>query len=513
MADSTRVTRMKSGFFLSAAVVLALSLSGSSASAALTSSEKGQIKDFITAAKVENAAQVRSLVARTDLTPDEAAGALSDAIGPLAWSDAKGAFLRELVMNGPTSTRSPLAVAATKALLARADNVFQHEQDKLEKDRSAVAELVALYAWLDTNIANAGTPTAAAHDANAGLTPATYEECSKLLKDHVEKNSKWLKGDGALPDSTARVRAQAQATLLDMMPDGLTRRVEAADRLGLKGARKQMLTDWGVLYEDAGKLDEAKVEKVRQTLVRMAGARSELELVFYGPTDHRQGLRARGAVAHVVGGNDRYPFDGDAPGTWDPGVGTITHDLSVIAAAHAMKSSAALKSQVEKDVAASSSDPGRVLGRPRAPSAEYILGAAINAVMTDAQRAIDLCVTRFNGGQPQTAALLSDAVAALAAYAPEESKKAATANPKIEVGKSGASAFAPMTNIKKGPSDTTASFTLDGHTWNIDRQGAANAVVGIRRDGAAASSPKVAAPAVAVGSPAPAGKPSTPPKK
>src|SRR6185295_16283393 len=109
--------------------------------------------------------------------------------------------------------------------------------------RAAISELVALYAWLDMNVANAGTPTATGHDPNAGLTPATYEECSKALKEHVEKNAKWLKGFQDVPDHTARIRAQAQSTLVDMMPDGLTRKVEAATRLGLVGTRKQIMTD------------------------------------------------------------------------------------------------------------------------------------------------------------------------------------------------------------------------------------------------------------------------------
>lgn len=498
---------MKSRPFLTAAFGLALSLSASTASAALTSSEKGQIKDFITAAKVENAGQVRSLVARTDLTPEESSEVLVDSIAPLAWSDAKGAFLKELVMGGAPSTRPVLATAATKAILARADNILQHEGDKLEKNRSAVAELVALYAWLDGNLANAGTPTATAHDAGSGLTPATYEECSKLLKDHVEKNPKWLKGDMGIPDHTARVRAQAQITLVDMMPDGLTRRVEAASRLGLNGPRKQMLTDWGVLFADAGKLDDPKVERVRQALSRMGGARADLSLVFFGPTDHRQGLRARGDIAHVVGGLDKYPFDGEAPATWDPAVATIVHDLSVIAAGRALRASAGLKAQVEKDAAAASGDPARELGRPRAPSAEYVLGSAIAAVMTDAQKAIDLGVARLGGSQPQTAALLSDAIAALAAFAPDEGGKPPAA-PKIEVGKAGA--FAPLTNVKKGPSDTAASFSFDGHSWAIDRQGANNAVVGIRKDLAAATAPKGAAPPPAP----PGGAPAKPaPKK
>ncbi len=59
---------------LGAAVALlaVLILGGASdANAALTSSERGQIRDFVSRAQAENAGRVRSLVARTDLTADE----------------------------------------------------------------------------------------------------------------------------------------------------------------------------------------------------------------------------------------------------------------------------------------------------------------------------------------------------------------------------------------------------------------------------------------------------------
>jgi hypothetical protein len=146
---------MKSGLFLSAAVVLALTVFGTPANAALTSSEKGQIKDFITAAKLETVGQVRSLVARTDLTPEESSGVLVDAIAPLAWSDAKGAFLKELVMGGPASTRAPLAVAATKAILARWER-----EEALEDARLAKAAAESIRAAAD-EAARSGSDVAA----------------------------------------------------------------------------------------------------------------------------------------------------------------------------------------------------------------------------------------------------------------------------------------------------------------------------------------------------------------
>ena len=454
------------------------SLLVTNADAALTSSEKGQIKDYVAAAKIENAAGVRSMIARTDHTPEESAEALTEAVAPVSWTDTRGAFLKEMVFgNGSAASRPVLAVETVKAVFGRADAIYQHEGANLEKNGRAHGELVALYGFLDAVIANAGTPDRpSGHDATAGIPPATYDACSKLLKEHVEKNAKWLKGGEAIPDSMARVRAQAQELLIDMMPDGLTRRVEAADRLGLKGARKTMLTDWGILFADAGKLDEAHIERVRQTMQRLGGARRDLSLVFYGPTDHRQGLRGRGEVAHVVGGNDAWALEGDAPAWWDPTIGTITHDLAVIEARQAMKASAAFSAQVNADAIATSGDPGRVLGKPRAPSAEYILGSAIAALLTDSPRAFDIAIARFNGHQAQTAALVSDALAALAE------------NGKADLAKAGA--WATATGLKKGTGDVTTQVTFDGHVWSFDRQGTPSTVVGIRKDGGAASTPK-----------------------
>lgn len=464
---------MKLGVSFVAAGIL--SLLASNAHAALTSSEKAQLRDYVAAAGVENASAVRTMIARTDHTPEESAEALTDAVAPVSWTDKRGMFLLE-VLNGSGSeaSRPVLFITIVKAVLGRADAIYQHEAASLEKPGTHIhAELVALYGFIDV-LANLGSPTFTNHDSLKGVPPATYDAAAKLLKDHIEKDAKYLKGGDAIPSIMARVRAQAQVAMIDMMPDGLTRRVEAADRLGLKGARKTMLTEWGTLFADDGTLDEAHLEKVRSLLTRMPGARQDLSLVFYGPTSLRQGLRARGAVAHVVGGNDSWTLGGTAPATFDPALATITHDLAVIEAGRALHASPSLQAQVATDAVATSGDPNRVLGKPRAPSAEYILAAAISSLMIDAPRSIDLAVTRFNGGQPQTAALVSDALAVIGSFATDG---------KADLGKAGA--FASATSFKKGTNDVIAQVMFDGHMWNFDRQGATDAVVGIRKDGAA----------------------------
>lgn len=476
---------------LGAALVLATTLlfGARSAEAALTSSEKGQIRDFVASARAENAVRVRSLVARTDLTTDESISALSEAVAPVPFTDQRAVFLRELTFGVSSAPSRPLlAHAVTHAMLARADAVYQRYVGGLDHEPRAIGELVAIYAFLDGAIANAGRPTLAAHDASAGISAAAYEDCSKELRDHVDRNARWLKGDGAVAESVGRVRAQAQVALLDMLPDGLTRRVDAADRLALKGARRQILTDWGILLQDAGKLDDAKALKVREALVRLPGARADLELIYVG--EDRGPLRARGLVgfASTTGATEANPWGDElSPVTVDTTVSPIVHDLAVLAAKRALDNRGELRLQAEHDAAAAQGDPGRMLGKPRAPSVDHVIGSAAHLLVLDAPRTLDLAFVRALGGRPESAALLSDAIGALAAFAAAPGTPGTPGTPppaaglSLELGK-GAGA-ATMTQVRLAPNGSGIGFTLDGHTWVIDRTAPKFAVTGVTRDG------------------------------
>ncbi|MBX3192277.1 MAG: hypothetical protein KF819_35130, partial [Labilithrix sp.] len=450
----------------------------SPARASLTTSEKAQIKDFVTSARPENANRVRSLVARTDLTTEESIAALSDAVSPAPFIDARGVFLREIVFGVSSAASRPLlAQVVVRAMLARADAIFQKYVGGLDHEPRAIAELVSIYAFLDGAIANAGRPTLAAHDPNAGISAATYEECSKAMREHVDRNARWLKGDGVMPESVGRVRAQAQTALFDMLPDGLTRRVDAADRLGLKGARRQILTDWGILLADAGKLDEDKAEKVRQVLVRLPGARVDLELIYAG--EDRGPLRTRGLVAFVGGASrdaaaDAKPF-GDEVGalTVDTSVSLITEDLAVLAVKRGLDVRPELRAQADRDATAAN-DEAKILGRPRAPSVEHEVAAAAHLLLLDAPRTIDLAFVRLLGGRPESAALLSDAIGALAAFAPPP--KAAGQGPELALSKT-------MTGVRLAPNGTAIGFTLDGHAWALERPAPGFAVANVTRGG------------------------------
>ncbi len=463
------------------AVVAVLSFFTRAANATLTSSEKAQVRDHFAGGRLENVGRVRSLVARTDLTNDESVAVLSEAVSPVPFTDQRALFLKELVFGGASAASRPLLAQVTvKALLARADAVYQKYVGGLDHEPRAVAELVAIYGFIDGTIANAGKPSATAHDPNAGIPAATYEDCSKALRDHVDKNARWLKGEGPIPESTGRVRAQAQIALADMLPDGVTRRVDAADRIGIKGARRQILTDWGILLADAGKVDEGKAERIRILLQRLPGARVDLSLVYAG--EDRGPLKARGAVVFVGGpGADAYPVPNEvSPGTHDAGTSAIALALAYLAAKRALDNRGELRLQAERDAAAAQSDPGRLLGKPRAPSVDHVIGAAIHLLLTDAPRTVDLAFARLVGGRHESAALLSDAIGALAAFA--ETKDPKGGGPHVELGK-GASAATKMTAIRLAGNGTASGFTLEGATFVIDRTPPANLVTGVTRNG------------------------------
>ena len=468
---------------VAAALVLASVAYPRAAEASLTSSEKGLVKELCASSKRDDAQRVRSLVARTDLSPDESAAALTEALASVPFTDARGAFLTELVFGSASAPSRPVIVFATvKALLGRADVILQRFPGGLDHEAAAISELVAIYGWIDGVVANAGKPSGPAHDPSAGIPVATYDSCSKALRDHVDQNAHWLKGDGPIPAVTARLRGQAQATVVDLMPDGMTRRVEAADRLGYKGSRRKLLADYGVILADAGKLDDAAVAKVHQLFVRLPATQHDVGIVVLSHSSTSAGppLRARGQVVHVAPGPEPYPFEGPAPSGYDPVTSGIAHDLAVVDAMRVLDNRwAQLRQQAERDTSPVGGDRSQLLGRPRGPSVEYVVGAAIHALLVDAPKAADSAVQRAAAGHPEALALLSDALGVLAAPPPDAPPGATAA--KLDLGKPGGTAT--LTAVRAAPNGAVTGFQLDGHTWAIERAAPSFQIGTVRKDG------------------------------
>ena len=468
-------------------IALSVLLISPVASAALTVSEQAQVRSFVATGQPTNAARVRALIARPDLTTEETSAAMKDALVPIVFGAVNVAFTRELVFGGPSAAVRPvLAIALTRALLARADAILVKNAD-LEAAPQAAVELDRIYGFIGADIANAGHPRGAAHDPQTGIPASSYDECVKALTEHIERNARLLKGDARLGPASARVRAQAELALFELANDVPTRRVETAQRLGLTGARRAMLVDLGILMLDSGRAENTRAERVRAVLDRLPSARVDVEAIYFG--DEHPALRSRGTVLAVKTPLEATPpmaqlFSEEVgPGTSDPVLAELAQELSLAAVRRGLDNRADLRVVVERDVRAAGSDPKKLVGMPAADTMEGALAATVALLVIDAPRTFDLAFVRFLGGKPESAALVADALGAMAAFAPGTSPTGLTlalGRPKAEGGDTETIA---ATAVRLAPSGAVTAFVLDGHAWTIARPDATAPVSAVKRDG------------------------------
>src|SRR5688500_3497887 len=100
--------RTRAALLFSIVTLAALAAGEKESRAALTSSEKAQLRDFVASARIENAGRVRTLVARTDHTEAESIAALVEAVTPVPWTPERAAFVKEVVFGGASAPSRPL---------------------------------------------------------------------------------------------------------------------------------------------------------------------------------------------------------------------------------------------------------------------------------------------------------------------------------------------------------------------------------------------------------------------
>lgn len=460
------------------------------AQAVLSPSEGAQIKQYVATAQPVNAQRVRAFVARPDLSLEESVAAMSDALVPVAFTEARAVFLRDLVFGGAsTPSRSVLALAATKGALARANDLLARHAGDLDLHPEAMSELLKIYAFIDVEIASTGPKRGIGREPQTGISLQTYDDAAKALSLHLDRNPRWLKADVQLSPAATRVRAQAQLALLDLMNESPTWRVDAADRLGLTGARRSFLTELGLLICDSGKATNAQVERVRAVLGRLPAARVEAAAIYFG--DEKPGVRARGQVLAVksplavASGTASLvnPFPDDVePGETDVAASELARELSLVAVKRALDTRGELRLQADRDVRSVTGDSTKLLGKAEVTT-ESALASAVHLLVTDASRTVDLAFVRFLGQHPEGAAIVSDALGVLAAFASSttspEGLSLAVGKPK---GNDGSTETTLVTAVRLAPNGSAQSFTLLGHRWEMAR-GDSGVVTGIRRDG------------------------------
>ncbi len=471
--------------------VLAGLFTASNAAAALTVSEQAQVREFVASANFQNVSRLRAMVARTDLTTEETVASLREAMAPVVFDAPHVVFARELAFGGPSmSTRPLLAVAVVRSLLARADAVLANisPDSAIPVPGAALAELERIYAFIDSDVANAGHPQGAAHDPQIGITSSSYDECVKALASHIERNPRWLKGDAKLLPAAARLRAQVQLALFELLNDAPTRRLDAAERLGIMGARRALLIEQGILVLDTGVAEDARVDRLRAFLDRLPSVRVEVEGIYFG--DDHPGLHSRGSIlatkapleAAVPAATPPASLFADdvEPGVGDAALAQVEHELARLVVRRALEKRKDLQAAAERDLRAAGTDPRNFLGKRAAANLEEALADGVELLITDAPRALDLTFVRFLSAKPSSAAILSDALGALAALAPPGNAPALT----LGRPKGSASELTRATNLQLAPTGAVTSFTVDGHTWALTRSDPAGPVATVRRDGA-----------------------------
>ena len=436
------------------AVAVAAALSVATPSrASLTPSEAEQVRRGVETAS--DLGRVRALVARPDLSSDEAAAAMIAPMTTTAVDAAHVSFLHDLVFGDASAASRPvLVVAAMRGALARADAVIAQHGLDLDRAPATLAELARVYRWIE-QVAAAG--------AAANVPESTRAQCARAVADHIARNAAVLSPQVAVGAQVARARAQAAIALLDLMPDAPTRRIDAADGLGLTGSRRAFLIERGVLVLDAGSTD-ARVASLRVLFDRVPALSDGLEAIVVG-----------GEAADLAARNGAILTTPDDPGgnagpllLWGsevrsaPGDGWLTaaaRGLAAAAVSRAVARSDALRTQVERD--------GGVAG----------VAAMTAMVLSNGPLAIEVAGRRWLAGARESVACLADAIGVLAALAPPPGSSVL-----VGPAKAGAPAAA-LTHVTIGPTGAATSARLEGRTWVFDHDGT-GAVTGLRRDGA-----------------------------
>jgi hypothetical protein len=439
---------------LAAAAVMALA---GPSHASLTPSEAEQVRRGLQTAT--DLPRVRALIARPDLSSDEAAAAVTAGLTTTPVDAAHVAFLQDLVFSEAAATSRPvLAVAAVRGVLARADAVISQHTLDLERNPAALAELARVYAWVEQ--------VASANPA-ANVPESARAQCARAVTDHLTRNATTLSPQVAVGSRVARMRAQIAIALLDLMPDAPTRRIDAADALSMTGSRRALLVERGVLALDAGGPD-ARVAPLRLLLDRLPALREGLEAIVVG--GDAASLSARSGAILVTpddpGGNAGPAVLWGSDVRSPPGDGwtiAAARGLATAALARAVARNDALRAQVERDGGVSE------------------VSAMTAMVVIDGPLALEAAAARLLGGARESAARLADAIGALAVLSPPAPSGAAGLTVLVGPAANGPAA-AQLTRVVTGVTGAAMTFRLDGHTWLFDRDDT-GAVTGLRRDG------------------------------
>ncbi|HEX4335875.1 MAG TPA: hypothetical protein VH062_08180 [Polyangiaceae bacterium] len=409
-------------------VAVLLALLPRPAFAALTDSEKAVVRTFIVKGVVDTAPRVRALVGRPDLAPEEISAALKPGLTEAPFDAQHEKFLDALLFGqGSAASRSTLVPAVVDGLLARTGAEFGEVPldpgARVDaRARKASEESVAISAYIDRKLANAGTPTADGHDPSAGILDESLEAAALLYKDYYATHAQAFGPGQRVSQEMLRVRLQMALTMIEL-GRGVVPRQELSEWAGFSGERRAVFERTGVVVEADGAPDGRVAAATH--MLESAGAATDSLSAWLLAKVSPVGFAARGSVvrAGAALGETLHPVDGAAlwppevkPGTPDAALVAVADSVAGLATTRALAQTPALRDRARTaaEHAARAGAAGYLaptpptmtlqgaLGQPAPlPTPELVLAGTVQLVLLDGQRTIDLALIRAGEGRPE----------------------------------------------------------------------------------------------------------------
>ena len=476
-----------------AAATLVLSLTALPARAALTDSEKGQVRSYIESGELGTVARLRALIARPDLSEREATDVLSAALRPRVFDDEVEAYLEALLF-GPAShaSRSTLMSSVVRALLSRADAVVvQQPGDPMRGD--AGDELMRIHRFVGQLLARARASEA---KGVAGLQPDARRRIAQSYAEHVERHRTWLGFGGRVQGETLFLRAQV-ALVLNSASDGVIDRNETAEVLGLGATARGLFQRKGTLFDDGGLGPEVRRQEVVSMLENVPGSLRDIDLVVVSKVP-RRAWAPSSRVMFL-----RTPLGPVAPrreDLWPSAVRVADPELAWFETAWVASSSAIRRRLAEdegyasrvQEALANADGKGefgniapwllaRSLDRDARKLSEVVspvdfAAAAATLLLLDVKRTVDLASMRSLSGRPESFEQLLLGLEALAPGA------ASTERKEIRLGKVTVDGIRPVTVEVVVEDGRVAGLAFDGHRYDATF-GSDGKVAEVRLDG------------------------------
>lgn len=482
---------MKSRRWSSLALATALAIGAwtSPAEAALTDSEKAQIRDFYTRGDAVNAPRVRALLARPDLSPDEIRDAFIESAKRAPFDEKHEKFVRDLLF-GPASqaSRSELLAPVIEGLLARASAVVAAPGAEAKR----AEELVRIHGFVTSDVARA-TRTGRGQGAAAVRSDA--------LKSVVTAYREHLGAPALDPkklSATMRpARVQAELALVQLARD-VHARPDVASWVTHSPAAQSVYARTGVLVHglSIGPIDKANA--VAQMMDEFPQATRDLSVLWIDKPWPRQLIAPGDMVVAQARLGDTSTIPAEA--RWSSSVQPAPADAAMVEVAYVLARAGAA-SLLASDptfreatglaiqrarrggaggfLAVGATEAPISLGDSASISEQTLLTHTAELLLLDAPRALALAVAHATENRHQPMEQFALALGLLAADA--DGKLRAS----VDLGapwKQGTRKAAPATAITGTPGRVDA-FELGGHAIQLTRE-ADGTITKVEVDGA-----------------------------